>query len=300
MQSLWHYVYERDPDWSYHKANDFQEHDLFLLIVEHGVHLEDPISKAFGPELNMTAEPRINFRPTAPAPYGRSLIFAYIQRCHASNRRRVISQICRRFDLISDRPDISPRTRYYMTGQPPQDCDSLEGFSRTAPHDGVHELDYLVVECLVQVGFIVNARDSSGFTALQCALEVRGSHHGRALVELDRIISLLEQNQHLPQDSVPATPGTGSNSQREGMPRGRTLSTSQELYFEYYTQSITSIPPSFGLFDDRRVAPGCRRIEGAGQTYYLDLITFISKNPSRDKNPISDKAFERRFPTYDE
>lgn len=54
-----------------------------------------------------------------------------------------------------------------MTGQLPQDCDSLEGFSRTALHDGIHELEYLMVECLVQVGFIVNATDSSGFTALQ-------------------------------------------------------------------------------------------------------------------------------------
>lgn len=70
------------------------------------------------------------------------------------------------------------------------------------------------------------------------------------------------------------------------MPRGWTLSKSQELYFEHYTQSITSIPPNFGPFDDRRVALGCRRIEGAGQKYYLDLITFISKNPSRDKNTM--------------
>lgn len=34
------------------------------------------------------------------------------------------------------------------------------------------------------------------------------------------------------------------------MPRGWTLSKSQELNFEHYTQPITSIPPNFGPFDD--------------------------------------------------
>lgn len=62
LQSMWHYVYEGNSDWSHHKANDSQEHSLFLLIVEYGVHLEDPISKAFGPELNMTARAKGKFQ----------------------------------------------------------------------------------------------------------------------------------------------------------------------------------------------------------------------------------------------
>lgn len=47
------------------------------------------------------------------------------------------------------------------------------------------------------------------------------------------------------------------------------------LYTEFYTQSVTTEPPTFSLFEDRKLALGYRKLVAQGMTYYTDLLQFI-------------------------
>ncbi|KAK3166658.1 hypothetical protein OEA41_009783 [Lepraria neglecta] len=320
-QTIWQNVYGSERCESSNrpkKLSESEEFELFLIVMEHGNHLEHSIApKHLSPD-------------EAP-----SLFIAYLQRVREEVRGRVVGEICRRFKLACRRSRcIRPETRYYMTGRLPEgdtrESEIIQNCTTTALHECVGIRSYEAVEQLVKHGFVVDARDAKHWTAFGYAqatmqqdrnkedphqrpplttvnfdaLTPQSPNKSRA-VRLNRIIGLLEQNtSHAPSSTYA---GLGSRSRpistiTAQLPLGWEVSSSKssKCYIESYTNSLTFKPPRFSLFDDRRLALGYRGMQGDGHTYFLDLIQFITADKLIEAQPFSDSGFGSRFPVYDD
>ena len=323
LRGLWQTVFVK----SWQQAMDASQRlELFLLCLENGIHLEDPVIKLLRRDVRGKSGRYVDL--TGPEPAMKSLLFSFMRLWGPHIENRVIDQICSHFARTKERDCISPRTRYYMTGQLPVHLDSLDGFSRTALHDSIYENSYVAVEALIRAGFVVSAEDSCGQTALERAVELKknpaGFHIDRRAAlasirathgndyplpaysrstnfnQLDRIINLLEQNQGI--GSIRNLPSKAPDTNRDSHPpRGWELMTGNKIYLETYTESLTLQPPDFSLLEDRRLALGYRRFTGGeGQTYHLDLITFLDSNTGGLPDRAEDRLWQRRLPVHDD
>ena len=167
-QTIWQNIYGSERCESSNgpkKLSEYEEFELFLIVMEHGIHLEHSIA------------PKHQSPDEAP-----SLFIAYLQRVREEVRGRVVGDICRRFKLACRRSRcIRPETRYYMTGKLPEgdtkESEIIQNCTTTALHQCVGIRNYEAVEQLVKHGFVVNARDAKHWTALGYA---------RATIQQDR------------------------------------------------------------------------------------------------------------------
>jgi serine/threonine protein kinase len=246
-----------------------QRSRYFLLFLEHGIRIEH-----------------------IGEPSGATIFLRFL---HLSNQFAQsgygdlsISDICINFKRIAQKQCIQSSTRFYMTGALPNREESTTGYWTTALHDSVIAGNYTAVEILVRSGFVVNALNGENKTALYLALQQqrdqekqRLSHPGQQQsesTELYRIIALLRQN------SAYGLRMTALAFEGKDMPMGweqRSLfptSSSKPIiiYHDILSHSLTFRQPTFSLYEDRRLALGSRRFSASGQTYYLDLLRFIS------------------------
>ncbi|KAB8234017.1 uncharacterized protein BDW43DRAFT_274815 [Aspergillus alliaceus] len=191
---------------------------------------------------------------------------------------KALLEMIRCFYGIARSESTSDEARYFLTGQLPEHADISQGteFSTTALHEAVRACYYPAVEALLRSRFVTNARDRNNKTAFQIALECRQQNLADDdWLQIERIIALLQQNQPINQPLTFARPP----HLKFGLPLGwRQLyySPQSTIYQEAYTCSITLRRPRFGLFDDRRLALGHRQLAVQGQTYYLDLVHFLT------------------------
>jgi serine/threonine protein kinase len=212
-----------------------------------------------------------------------------------------VKDICISFKRLVGSKHILPSTRFYMTGELPELAEDTTGCTNTALHDAVLAENYSVVESLVRSGFFINALNRDNRPALYVALhrqqqqlqpssslssamsKVQKTQRRTDNNSLYRIIALLQQN-------------TASNIdinllplKSSGIPLGwekqelNSLRRSEEsenpvpsFFYDVLSASSTFKQPRFSLYEDRRLALGARRFSASGQSYYLDLLRFIS------------------------
>ena len=190
---------------------------------------------------------------------------------------------------------MSPALRFFLTGHglsdglgEPSEANIDENWT-TALHQSAQVGCYEAVETLVLGGFEVNALDKRGQTALQSLYESPNPFEPvPGGLARDRIIALLRQRPSKLWD-----PSDSHNLQRRRrgvhqrlLPIGWTTTTISDkesqrfLYVDRHFGSLTLIKPKFSFFSDQRLALGFRQIALPGQTYYLDLLRFITPPPS--------------------
>ena len=275
----WQCTYERPASFDFRhirrrSLNAYARVDRFLLLLENGGHLEDEV-----------------------APQGGTVFLHFLRTLtelgKAGYGDHRISLVCRRFKHLAQQPQTAPQTRYYMTGELPENLDNINDFSTTALHDSVLALHYSAVEQLVRMGFVVNALSDKKVTALQIAMQI---HSKNASTDSVRILGLLKQSTKHPVHIAPL------GSDPSSVPLGwelRSFDVSDrggpkklDYFYESFTSSHTFTRPRFSLFEDRRLALGYRRILGNGQTYYLDLVRFINPEQSESKG---ESASDRQY-----
>ena len=279
---LWLSTYDRPASFDFRyissqSLNAKARVDRFLLFLENGGHIEDELVPHHG---SVFLHFLMTLTEFGKAGYG--------------DHR--ISLICRRFKHLAQQTHTAPQTRYYMTGELPENIDNINDFSTTALHDSVLARHYSAVEQLVRMGFVVNALNDRKMTALQIAMQL----HNQFPQSIDtvRILALLKQSTshpvHIgPSDKVSSTVPLGWEIRSFDLRDREKL----EFFYESFTNSHTFRRPKFSLFEDRRLALGYRKILGNGQTYYLDLVRFIDPGQSESKG---ETASDRKFVFDDE
>lgn len=154
---IWQCTYERPVSFDFRhiscqSLSAKSRVDRFLLLLENGGHLEDEVAPDHGTVFFHFLRTLTEF---GKAGYG--------------DHR--ISLICRRFKHLAQQTQTASQTRYYMTGELPENLDNINDFLTTALHDSVLARHYSAVEQLVRMGFVVNARNDRNLTALQIAMQ---------------------------------------------------------------------------------------------------------------------------------
>lgn len=141
-----------------------------MLLLENGGHLEDEVAPHGGTVF-------LNFLKT---------LIEFGKAGYGDDR---ISLICRRFKHLAQQTQTAPQTRYYMTGELPENIDNINDFSTTALHDSVLALHYSAVEQLVRIGFVVSALNDGKMTAYQIAMR---THSKQPSIDIVRILALTQ------------------------------------------------------------------------------------------------------------
>ena len=255
----------------------FDKTNVFMVLLEHGGHLEYPT--------NLQGD-------TA---FFRFLKAAEEYKKHGYGDMRV-DEVCASFSRVAKEPCVSSSTKHYLTGALPSTGEDTRSFVSTALHDSVRANNYTAVESLVRSSFLVNALNKQGETALEMAHRLQRLSLANKIGEETktsqyRIIALLRQNSR--RIVSPDSPRDAD------LPLGWEVyedsRSSFKIFHDHLSQSLTFIQPKFCLYQDRRLDLAGRRFSANNQTYYIDLMRFIS--PSTTDN---DEAIEVSLPAYDE
>ena len=153
--------------------------------------------------------------------------------------------------------------------------EELDEEQTTALHDAVKASNYEVVEYLVRTDFNVNARDENGRTALDLAEALRKEGRFLKVTTHSQIIALLRQSKpmhHFHKEENSSLPLGWEASD---------LANSKTVYRQTSVESeidaITFQLPRSGLLEDRRIALPHRKVQGLGQTYFLDPLRFMRR-----------------------
>lgn len=190
-------------------------------------------------------------------------------------------KVCKHFKRIAANSNSSPQARFFMTGELPdqEDIDTDGDFSITALHEAVLAQCYQAVEYLLRVQFPVHVLNGQRQTPFQLAkaLAQDGAEPHQKLHSL-RILALMKQN-------------VADADDESDLPVGwvaKELISGECVYNEFYTNSIMFKIPKFSLFEDRPLALGFRKIKALGQTYFVDLIRFISSDIAEPEDELLD------------
>lgn len=177
----------------------------------------------------------------------------------------------RRFFYRGESLDRVTRMGQVITGKE-------EKFPTSALHEAVLSYCYSAVDCLVQTGFFVNARDNEGRTALDLARIGRQQDlEGWQTANIDLIIGLLENHYQSPKNYG----GLPLGWEATELENGKTVYTESTISPE--TCSVTFQTPNFSLLKERRLALGTKNSMGYDQTYHLDLVRFIRRPKLRNE-----------------
>jgi serine/threonine protein kinase len=257
----------------------------FLLLLEHGARIETVLN-----------------------PDGETVFLRFLRLSAEFSKNGYgdlsVKDICISFKRLVKSKHIMTSTRFYVTGELPELAEDTTGCTNTALHDAVLAENYSAVESLVRSGFFINALNRENRPALYVALHKQQQQLQPSLSTISkiqkvqrrmdnnslyRIIALLQQNTASSID-INLLPLKSS-----GIPLGwekqelNSLGQSQEpqgpipsFFYDVLSASSTFKQPRFSLYEDRRLALGARKFSASGQSYYLDLLRFISPSSGEE------------------
>ena len=190
--------------------------------------------------------------------------------------------VCRHFHRLAESRETNSLFQYFLTGHSRElsenDTKRPAGLNTTALHESVLASNYTVVEYLVRTDFVVHAINALGETALDLALRIDSQHRASpngpdtgSWASNKQIIALLRQNKNL--DVERALPDLPLGWEPVQFDAERTVYRDTTLDSDI--EALTFIKPRYGLLEDQKLILGQRRIEGSGQTYYLDPLRFM-------------------------
>ncbi|KAI9869648.1 MAG: hypothetical protein M1830_005254, partial [Pleopsidium flavum] len=256
-EALWRSVYEP-------RCSQAHRIERMILLLEMGGHVEDQVSDTGAPT----------------SAFGRILQALVDEERESSGLSMTAVKVCKHFRRTAANPKSSPQARFFLTGELPdqEDIDSNSGFSTTALHEAVLARCYDAVEYLLRIQFPVHVLNQQRQTPFQLAKALaQDSAEPHQKLQSLRILALMKQN-------------VAEADDESALPIGwvaKELTSGRCVYNEIYTNSITFKMPKFSLFEDRRLALGFRKIKALGQTYFVDLIRFISWDiPEAQNEPL--------------
>ena len=217
--------------------------------------------------------------------------------------------ICKHFKRIAAEETTPPWTINFMTGQPADllgDDENGSGHQvslTTALHDSVRASNYLLVEYLVLTGFVVEALDVNGETALDLAVRLENEKGARKSRNNKQIIALLQQSRatmseptamksNLPLGWEPCF-DLGLDKTRHPKQSASPWKASSHIQQAWRETSIDSDHdaitfrlPKAGLWQDQRIAFGQRKVtDSKGQVYHLDPLRFLRSRIGQQQKP---------------
>ena len=245
---LWRTTYET-TDSPTSRVRRIQRIDLLLQM---GANVEDCVSDA----APITA-------------FGRILRNIMTENIQETERFEVTMLVCRQFRRAAMRSISSPQSRYFFTGELPDESNLDEdgAFLTTALHEAISACSYPAVQYLLSCHFPIYVQDRQGQTAFELAESMAEPWHSRESREIF--------------DIVKQTASTSDND-KWNLPLGWTakdLSSGRYVYEELHTNSITFKTPRFSLWQERRLTLGFKQLPSMGQSFLVDLVRFIVSYP---------------------
>ena len=178
--------------------------------------------------------------------------------------------VCRLFRSAAKRSK-SHQARFFISGELPDDddIDDGEAYSTTALHEAISARCIPAVRFLLSLqfpAFVLNSRRQTPLETSQAMC--RNAPNVRLKTRSESILRLVQQ-------AIAVT----DTSKNLNLPLGWTatpLSSGEYVYHEIHTNSITFRIPSFGLWEERRLALGFKNLTSIGQSFFFDIVRFIS------------------------
>lgn len=271
--ALWRTTYE-DTGSSTSRARRIEK---IALLLQMGANAEDRVSDA-----------------SPVTAFGRILRNVVTEGIQGSERYAITMSVCREFRRAAMQSG-SPQSRHFFTGELPDesDLDADGAFFTTALHEAISAYNLFAVQYLLYVHFPIYVQDRQGQTPLQLAESMARSEVKEDDQPSKVLRGKLSEESRAIFDTIKRT--TSTDPDRWDLPLGWTaknLASGRYVYEELYTHSITFKPPTFGLWQERRLTLGFKRLSSLGQSFLIDLVRFIvSATEAFDEGAI-DRALD--------
>lgn len=262
--SLWRTTYEATDD-STSRARRIQ---IIAVLLQMGAEVDDCVSDAG----LITA-------------FGRILRNIVTEDIREAERSETTILVCRYFKRAALRSG-SPRSRYFFTGELPDesDLDETGAFLTTALHEAVLACSYPAVQYLLSYHFPIYIQNRQG----QIPFELAKS------MPLDTTSSRIKLNKESRRILELIRPTASADISKSKLPLGWTakhLSSGRKVYEELHTSSITFRAPSFSLWQERRLTLGFKQLSSIGQSFLIDPVRFVGSGPGVSDEVSSDESF---------